>query len=79
MQRTGNPPVNELPMKIKSVYSPAADGAAESYIHSFTDFDDINKLYEPVKDYLQKFSTSIWFIVINFIQRRGFAYKNEKK
>jgi len=55
-----------------------ADGAAESYIHSFIEFQDIENLFKPIRDYLQKLNVSIRFIVINFIQRRGFGFREEK-
>lgn len=56
-----------------------ADGAVESYIHSLTEFDDIEKLYNPIRNYTQKLNTSIWYIVINFIQKRGFGFRDENK
>jgi hypothetical protein len=56
-----------------------ADGAAESYIHSLCEFKDIESLFGPIRDNLQKLNISIWFIVINFIQKRGFGFSAVRK
>jgi superfamily I DNA/RNA helicase len=52
-----------------------ADAAAEHYLLSLGGIDNLEKLFEQVREMIKKINLCIYLIVINFIQKRGVAYR----
>ncbi|HKI79726.1 MAG TPA: hypothetical protein VKA26_14390 [Ignavibacteriaceae bacterium] len=52
-----------------------ADAAAENYLISLSNPDDLEDFFKQVRDNIKKINVSIWYIVINFIQKRGTAFR----
>ena len=51
-----------------------ADAAAESYICSLSNENDIEEIFHPIREIVNKLNLSIWDIVINFIFKRGYGF-----
>jgi hypothetical protein len=52
-----------------------ADAAAEHYLLSLGDTNNLEELFEQVREMIKKINLSIYLIVINFIQKRGIAFR----
>ena len=55
-----------------------ADAAAESYMQSLYGADDMSLFFKSVGENLRKLNIAIWFIINNFIAKRGFGFKDIK-
>lgn len=55
-----------------------ADAAAESYMQSLYGADDMRFFFRSVGENLQKLNNTIWYIINNFIAKRGFGFKDKR-
>jgi|WetSurMetagenome_2_1015567.scaffolds.fasta_scaffold31157_4 hypothetical protein len=54
-----------------------ADAAGESYIKYLYGSDDTRLFYSSIDNYLQQLNNTIWYIINNFIAKRGFGFRSK--
>ena len=55
-----------------------ADAAAESYVKFLYGQNDLQPFFKSVSGHLQELNNAIWYIINNFIAKRGFGFKDKK-
>ena len=54
-----------------------ADAAGESYIRHLYGEEDIALFYKSIDNYLKQLNNTIWYIINNFIAKRGFGFRSK--
>jgi len=54
-----------------------ADAAGESYIEYVSNSHDTSLLFTSIVEYLQQLNITIWYIIKNFIAKRGFGLRSK--